>query len=105
MRFAVSQFDSLPKVSRARGHSCKVLRQLRNRLGVTHSAILIIASNQLIDRGPVMSLLFAESTTVVQNITQTGYGLGSMLAMVCSWQRNRSILWAILAAVLTWFYV
>jgi hypothetical protein len=52
-----------------------------------------------------MSLLFAESTTVVQNITQTGYGVGSMLAVVCSWQRNRSILWAILAAVLTWFYV
>ncbi len=52
-----------------------------------------------------MSLLFAESTTIVQNITQTGYGLGSMLAVVCSWQRNRSILWAILAAVLTWFYV
>jgi hydroxyethylthiazole kinase-like sugar kinase family protein len=53
----------------------------------------------------MMSLLFAESTTVVQNITQTGYGVGSMLAVVCSWQRNRSILWAILAAVLTWFYV
>jgi hypothetical protein len=52
-----------------------------------------------------MSLLFAESTTVVEHITQTGFGLGSMLAVVCSWQRNRSILWAILAAVLTWFYV
>ena len=52
-----------------------------------------------------MSLLFAESTTVIENITHTGYGLGSMLAVVCSWQRNRSILWAILAAVLTWFYV
>jgi hypothetical protein len=51
-----------------------------------------------------MSLIFADAT-VVQNITQTGYGLGSMLAVVCSWQRNRSILWAIFAAILTWFYV
>ena len=32
-------------------------------------------------------------------------GLGSILAVVCSWQRNRSILWAILAGILTWFYV
>jgi hypothetical protein len=51
-----------------------------------------------------MSLIFADAT-VVQNITQTGYGLGSMLAVVCSWQRNRSIIWAIVAAILTWFYV
>jgi hypothetical protein len=51
-----------------------------------------------------MPLIFAEAT-VIQNITQTGYGLGSMLAVVCSWQRNRSIFWAIVAAILTWFYV
>jgi len=38
-------------------------------------------------------------------IYQSGLGLGSVLAVVCSWQRNRSILWAILAAILTWFYV
>jgi hypothetical protein len=30
-------------------------------------------------------------------VTQTGIGLGSAIAVVCSWQRNRSILWAILA--------
>ena len=51
-----------------------------------------------------MPLIFAEAT-VIQNITQTGYGLGSMLAVVCSWQQNRSIFWAIVAAILTWFYV
>jgi hypothetical protein len=28
-----------------------------------------------------------------------------MIAVVCSWDRNRSILWAILAGFLTWFYV
>lgn len=38
-------------------------------------------------------------------ITQTGIGLGSALAVVCSWERNRSILWAVLAGVLSWFYV
>jgi len=38
-------------------------------------------------------------------ITETGIGLGSVLAIVCSWQRNRSILWAILAGILSWIYV
>ncbi|MDF1824620.1 MAG: hypothetical protein P1U68_08255 [Verrucomicrobiales bacterium] len=40
-----------------------------------------------------------------ETITQTGIGLGSALAVVCSWERNRSILWAILAGILSWFYV
>lgn len=48
-----------------------------------------------------MELLFADTHTTVV----TGYGLGSMIAVVCSWERNRSILWAILAGFLTWFYV
>ncbi len=39
------------------------------------------------------------------NVTQTGIGIGAAVAIVCSWQRNRSILWAILAGVLSWFYV
>ncbi len=38
-------------------------------------------------------------------VTQTGIGFGSAIAIVCSWQRNRSILWAILAGILSWFYV
>jgi len=40
-----------------------------------------------------------------QTVTQTGIGLGSAIAVVCSWQRNRSILWAILAGVFSWIYV
>ena len=43
-----------------------------------------------------------ETTTTV---TQSGIGLGSAIAVVSSWQRNRSILWAILAGVLSWVYV
>jgi hypothetical protein len=34
---------------------------------------------------------------------ETGIGLGSVIAVFCSWQRNRSILWAILAGILSWF--
>jgi hypothetical protein len=44
----------------------------------------------------------ANSTAIV---TQSGIGLGSVIAVVCSWQRNRSILWAILAGILSWLYV
>jgi hypothetical protein len=40
-----------------------------------------------------------------QTVTQTGIGLGSAIAVVCSWQRNRSILWANLAGIFSWFYV
>ncbi len=45
----------------------------------------------------------ANQTT--QTVAQSGLGLGSVIAVVCSWQRNRSILWAILAGILSWFYV
>jgi hypothetical protein len=45
----------------------------------------------------------AKQTT--QTVTETGFGLGSVIAVVCSWQRNRSILWAIFAGVFSWFYV
>jgi hypothetical protein len=38
-------------------------------------------------------------------ITQSGIELGSVIAVVCSWQRNKSILWAILAGIFSWFYV
>jgi hypothetical protein len=38
-------------------------------------------------------------------VVETGIGLGSVIAVVCSWQRNRSILWAILAGIFSWIYV
>ena len=44
----------------------------------------------------------AETSTVV---VRSGVGLGSVIAVVCSWHRNRSILWAILAGIFSWFYV
>lgn len=44
---------------------------------------------------------------IVQNhpVVENGISLGAALAVVCSWQRNRSILWAILAGILSWLYV
>ena len=49
--------------------------------------------------------LFAQVALPTQTVAQTGIGLGSAIAVVCSWQRNRSILWAILAGILSWLYV
>ena len=37
--------------------------------------------------------------------TQTGIGLGAALAVVLSWERNKSIFWAVIAGVLSWVYV
>jgi hypothetical protein len=42
---------------------------------------------------------------VADHAAQSGIGIGSAIAIVCSWQRNRSILFAIVAGILTWFYV
>ena len=45
------------------------------------------------------------TSEATHTVTQSGIGLGSAIAVVCSWQRNRSILWAILAGILSWVYV
>ena len=50
----------------------------------------------------MLAQIATQTSTVVR---QTGIGLGSAIAVVCSWQRNRSILWAILAGLLSWLYV
>jgi len=47
--------------------------------------------------------VFAQSTNTT--VVQSGIGLGSVIAVVCSWDRNRSIIWAILAGIFSWFYV
>ena len=45
------------------------------------------------------------ASQTAQTVTQQGIGLGAAIAVVCSWQRNRSILWAIVAGVFSWLYV
>ena len=37
--------------------------------------------------------------------TKGGIGLGAILAIVLSWSRNQSILWAIVHALFGWLYV
>lgn len=51
-----------------------------------------------------MSLL-AQWTQQSPIVAQTGISLGAAIAVVCSWQRNRSIFWAIVAGILSWVYV
>jgi len=50
-------------------------------------------------------MLLAQVADQTVIVTQSGIGLGSVIAVVCSWDRNRSILWAVLAGILSWFYV
>ncbi|HUC86272.1 MAG TPA: hypothetical protein VL970_13830 [Candidatus Acidoferrales bacterium] len=54
---------------------------------------------------PGVFFMFTQSIVQTQSIAESGIGLGSVIAVVCSWQRNRSILWAILAGILSWLYV
>ena len=50
-------------------------------------------------------LMLAQIANQTSQVVETGIGLGSVIAVVCSWQRNRSILWAILAGIFSWLYV
>jgi len=45
------------------------------------------------------------ANTTVKTITQSGVGLGSIIAVVTSWDRNRSLGYAILHGIFSWFYV
>ena len=51
--------------------------------------------------------LFAQgnSEEVTKTVINKGVGLGAVIAVVASWSRNRSILWAILHGVFSWLYV
>jgi hypothetical protein len=46
-----------------------------------------------------------DPTTAQTIVVHSGIGLGSVLAVVLSWYRNRSILLGIIAGILSWFYV
>ena len=54
-------------------------------------------------RSGILAMLLSQIE--VTQVTQTGITLGSALAIVCSWQRNKSIILAIIAGFLTWIYV
>ncbi|WP_232829121.1 MULTISPECIES: hypothetical protein [Aureibaculum] len=42
---------------------------------------------------------------IQQTVIKNGVGLGSVIAVTVSWERNKSILWAILHGVFSWIYV
>jgi hypothetical protein len=60
-------------------------------------------------------LFLVISCTSVNNTGDPGYsqpvyvapgiGLGTIIAVVVSWSRNKSILWAIIHGILGWLYV
>lgn len=53
------------------------------------------------------SMVFGQeiSRSTTQTITQSGIGLGCVIAVVTSWDRNKSILWALIHGILGWLYV
>jgi hypothetical protein len=60
----------------------------------------------------ILVLFLASCTTAVNQPVYTqpiyygpGIGLGTIIAVVVSWSRNKSILWAIIHGILGWLYV
>ncbi|WP_343558606.1 hypothetical protein [Sphingobacterium sp.] len=55
----------------------------------------------------ISSIVFGQeiSRSTTETITQSGIGLGSVIAVVTSWDRNKSILWALIHGILGWLYV
>ncbi|MFO7745316.1 MAG: hypothetical protein R6V36_08035 [Psychroflexus sp.] len=45
------------------------------------------------------------STQVRNSVISSGIGLGSVLAVVTSWERNKSVLLALLHGIFSWLYV
>lgn len=45
------------------------------------------------------------NNTIRNSAIKNGIGLGSVLAVVTSWERNKSVLFAFLHGIFSWFYV
>jgi hypothetical protein len=50
-------------------------------------------------------MMLAEVAQIHRTVTQSGIGIGSAVAIVLSWHRNKSIVFAILHGILSWFYI
>lgn len=57
----------------------------------------------------LVTLCFAQDNSTSYEVTQTikkgGIGLGSAIAVAISWDKNKSILYAIIHGLLSWLYV
>jgi hypothetical protein len=49
--------------------------------------------------------LMQHMRTYTTSATRAGIGFGSALAITISWSLHKSIIWAIIHGVLSWFYV
>ena len=47
----------------------------------------------------------SSGNSVTRDALSGGFGLGSMIAVVASWDRNRSVLFAFFAGIFSWIYV
>ncbi|HFK5569089.1 TPA: hypothetical protein ACG0AO_000878 [Elizabethkingia meningoseptica] len=47
----------------------------------------------------------ADTLIKVDTVINSGLELGAIIAVVISWGRNKSILWAIIHGILGWIYV
>jgi hypothetical protein len=47
----------------------------------------------------------AENRKTTKSVVSKGISFGSALAMVISWSINKSLLWAIIHGIFSWFYV
>lgn len=47
----------------------------------------------------------SENNEIRNTAISSGIGLGSVLAVVVSWERNKSVLLAFLHGIFSWFYV
>ena len=62
-------------------------------------AVLLLCTIQLFAQG------YSDTEGVRKTVISNGVGLGSVIAVVASWSRNESILWAILHGIFSWLYV
>ncbi len=46
-----------------------------------------------------------QPVVIHKEVVRQGIGFGSALAIAISWTANKSILWAILHGIFSWFYV
>jgi hypothetical protein len=68
---------------------------------LTFSLIIVLLFCYL----PLFAQVDSGTEEVGRTVIKNGVGLGSIIAVVASWSRNSSILWAILHGLFSWFYV
>lgn len=72
---------------------------MNGKLGLCLLAVLLLCTL------PLFAHSGSETEEVGTTVIKNGVGLGAVIAVVASWSRNSSILWAILHGVFSWLYV